>query len=141
MNKTIKRKLIGTVVCLVLGIIFCVYPTINYKIFTDELHSYMSGFGGGLVGVGIYNLVICLKAIKNPVKAKEIENEMKDERVKSNSNYAMAIAFRISMFAEAIISIICAISQKIEISKYMGFAICFQLVLYIIVYCEVNKKN
>ena len=72
---------------------------------------------------------------------KKIENANNDERLKVINNSSMAISFRISIIVEAIISIICSICNKMEISKYLGFAICFQLVLYLAIYFIISKKN
>ena len=44
MNKIIKRKLIGAATCLVLGIISLIILAINYKIISEELVYYVSGF-------------------------------------------------------------------------------------------------
>ena len=51
------------------------------------------------------------------------------------------ITFRISVLLEAIISIICAVNNKMEIAEYLGFAICFQIIVYLITYFIISKKN
>ena len=79
--------------------------------------------------------------MKNQEMIKKLENANSDERIKVINNSSMAISFRISIIVEAIISIICYICHKMEISKYLGFAICFQLVLYLATYYIISKKN
>jgi len=141
MNKIIKRKLIGAAICLVLGIISLIILAINYKIISEELLSYLSGFSSGIIVIGIITLIKYIRIMKNQEMTKKIENANDDERLKVINNASMAISFRISIIVEAIISIICSICNKMEISKYLGFAICFQLVLYLATYFIISKKN
>ena len=141
MNKIIKRKLIGAAICLVLGIISLIILAINYKIISDELLSYVSGFSSAIITVGLITLIKYTRIMKNQEMIKKLENANSDERLKVINNSSMAISFRISIIVEAIISIICSICNKMEISKYLGFAICFQLVLYLATYFIISKKN
>ena len=41
MNKIVKRKLIGSILCIIIGIIFFVYPIIAPQNISENLHSYM----------------------------------------------------------------------------------------------------
>ncbi len=141
MNKIVKRKLIGAILCFVIGIAFFTYPIIAPQSITENLHSYMNGFASGMIGVGIVALFIVIRAFKSPTKAKELENEAQDERLIRIANDAMAITLRITYSIEALASIICAFINKMEISIYLGMLICFQLVLYLIVYFIVKRKN
>ena len=131
MNKIIKRKLIGAAICLALGIISLIILAINYKIISEELLSYLSGFSSGIIVIGIVTLIKYTRIMKNQEMTKKIENANNDERLKVINHESMAISFRISLIIEAVISIICAIYNKMEIAEYLGFAICFQLVLYL----------
>lgn len=141
MNKIVKKKLICSLVCIIIGIIFFIYPIINGKNINEDLHTYMSGFAGGIIGVGIYTFIIAIKAMISPSKGKELENEFKDERLNKINSCAMAISFRISLICEAAVSVICAFTNNMQISQYVGFAICFQLILYIVVHYIVKRNN
>lgn len=141
MNKIIKRKLMGAAICLVLGIISLIILAINYKIISEELLSYVSGFSSAIITVGLITLIKYTRIMKNQEMIKKLENANNDERLKVINNSSMAISFRISIIVEAIISIICSICNEMEISKYLGFAICFQLVLYLATYFIISKKN
>jgi len=141
MNKIIKRKLIGAAICLVLGIISLIILAINYKIISEELLSYVSGFSSAIITVGLITLIKYTRIMKNQEMIKKLENANSDERLKVINNSSMAISFRISIIVETIISIICSICNKMEISRYLGFAICFQLVLYLATYFIISKKN
>lgn len=141
MNKIVKKKLICSALCVVIGLIFFVYPIINGKNISEDLHTYMSGFAGGIIGVGIYTLIIAIKAIKSPSKGKELENQVKDERLNKINCCSMAITFRISLICEALVSVVGAFTNNMQISEYVGFAICFQLIVYLIVYYIVKRNN
>ena len=141
MNKIIKRKLIGAGICLVLGIISLIILAINYKIINEELLSYLSGFSTGIIAVGIITLIKYTRVMKNERMSKKIENANNDERLKVINNESMAISFRISVLVEAVVSIICALYNKMQIAEYLGFAICFQIVVYLITYFIISKKN
>lgn len=141
MNKTIKRKMIGSIICFLIGGLALFYTILNRSIITNELNSYLSGFTCGIIFVGAYLMYLSIIAIKNPQKGKELENSENDERIKMISNESMAITFKISLLLEAIISIILAFTGKIEISEYIGFIISFQLVIYLIAYYNLQRKN
>lgn len=66
---------------------------------------------------------------------------IKDERLNSIKDKAMAVMFRISIFSEAIISLFCAFTNHIEISKYLGLAIIAQLIIFSLVYTLIKKNN
>ena len=141
MNKIIKRTLIGAAICLILGIISLIILAINYKIISEELLSYLSGFSSGIIVIGVITLIKYTRIMKNQEMTKKIENANNDERLKVINHESMAISFRISLIIEAVISIICAIYNKMEIAEYLGFAICFQIIVYLITYFIISKKN
>ena len=141
MNKIIKRKLIRAVICFVLGIACLIFLAFNFEKIDENLLSYLSGCSTGIITVGIITLIKYTRVMKNEKMRKELENANNDERLKINNNESMAITFRISVLLEAIISIICAVNNKMEIAEYLGFAICFQIIVYLITYFIISKKN
>ena len=141
MNKIIKRKLIGSVICFVIGIACLIFLAVSYEKISEELLSYLSGFSSAIITVGIITLIKYTRLMKNENLSKKLENANNDERLKVINNASMAIAFRISVIVEAVISIICAVCSKLEIAEYLGFAICFQIAVYLITYFIISKKN
>ena len=141
MNKMIKRKLIGAIICCIIGIACLIILIANSAKFSEELEGYMSGFSSGIIIVGIAILIKYTRAMKNEKMSKKLENVNNDERLKVIINESMPISFRISVIVEALISIICAICNKMEIAEYLGFAICFQTLVYLVVYFIISKKN
>lgn len=141
MNKIIKRKLIRTIICFALGIACLIFIAFNFEKIDENLLSYLSGCSTGIITVGIITLIKYTRVMKNERMRKKLENANNDERLKINNNESMAITFRISVLLEAIISIICAVNNKMEIAEYLGFAICFQIIVYLITYFIISKKN
>ncbi len=141
MNKLVKGKMIGSIICLVISVGIFVYTLTFGKTLNEELHSYLNGFAGGMFGVGIVTTIISINALKNPSKARELENSINDERLKSINNCAMANVCRICIILQAVSSVVCAIIGKMEVAKYLGFAICFELIIYIIMYSYLKSKN
>ena len=141
MNKIIKRKLIGSIICFTLGIIGLIFLAISSGTISEDLFSYISGFSSGIIVVGIVTLIKYTRVMKNQEMTKKIENANNDERLRIISNESMAITLRISLIVEAVISMICAVNNKMEIAECLGFAICFQIIVYLITYFIVNKKN
>lgn len=140
MNKVVKRKLIGSIFCFIIGVgvmISSIIFTINLS---DELHSYLLGFACGILGVGVYRLYIVLRVAKNPSKGKELENNENDERLLHISNKSMSITFRLSVIVEAILSLIYAFIN-IEIAKYLGIIVGIQLIVYVVIYFIMSKNN
>ena len=112
MNKIIKRKLIRTIICFALGIACLIFIAFNFEKIDENLLSYLSGCSTGIITVGIITLIKYTRVMKNERMRKELENANNDERLKINNNESMAITFRISVLLEAIISIICAVSNN-----------------------------
>ena len=141
MNKIIKRKLIGSVICIVIGIVSLIFVVVNLEKINEELLSYFSGFSTAIIVIGIITLIKYTRVMKNERMSKKIENANNDERLKVINNESMAISFRISVIVEVVISIIAAIYNKMEIAEYLGFAIWFQMIVYLITYVIISKKN
>lgn len=143
MNKAVKGKLIGSVICIVIAIMVILYLVldINGVKNNEELSSYIAGFACGILGVGIVVLYIVIKATRNSNKAKELENTLKDERLNSIKDKTMAVVLKISLFSEAIISLFYAFTNNMEIAKYLGLAISAQLITFSIVYILIKRNN
>ena len=141
MNKIIKRKLIGAIICFIIGIACLIILIASSDKISEELVSYMNGFSSGIIIIGIITLIKYIRVMKNEKMSKKLENANNDERLKVINNESMAISFRISVLVEAVISIICAVYNKMEIVEYLGFAICFQIIVYLITYFIISKKN
>ena len=141
MNKIIKRKLIGSAICLVLGIVGLIFFAVSPVKISEEVLSYLNGFGVGLIIIGIITLIRYTRIMKNEKMSKQLENANNDERLKVIINESMAIAFRISVITQVVISIVCAIYNKMEIAGYIEIAVMFQTMVYLVTYFIISKKN
>ena len=141
MNKIIKRKLIRTIICFALGIACLIFIAFNFEKIDENLLSYLSGCSTGIITVGIITLIKYTRVMKNEKMRKELENANNDERLKINNNESMAIAFRISVITQVVISIVCAIYNKMEIAGYIEIAVTFQTMVYLVTYFIISKKN
>lgn len=140
MNKIIKRRLISAFICFGIGIVGWIYLAVNHEI-GEELRAYLSGFFGGINGVALYFLIYSFRAIRNPKIAKELQNVENDERLHTINNKAFALTFKICIVLEALGSFAFAFCKYMQIAQYLGFVICAQLVLYIVVYYIVVHRN
>lgn len=141
MNKIIKRKLIGSAMCLVLGIVGLIFLAVSPVKISEEVLSYLNGFGVGLIIIGIITLIRYTRIMKNEKMSKQLENANNDERLKVISNESMAIAFRISVITQVVISMVCAIYNKMEIAGYIEIVVTFQTMVYLVTYFIISKKN
>lgn len=141
MNKIIKRKLIGSAICLVLGIVGLIFLAVSHVKINEEVLSYLIGFGVGLIIIGIITLIRYTRIMKNEKMSKQLENANNDERLKVIINESMAIAFRISVITQVVISIVCAIYNKMEIAGYIEIAVMFETMVYLVTYFIISKKN
>lgn len=141
MNKVVKRKLIASIFCIIIGIIIYAYTSMSSKVVNEDSASYLNGFAFGVVFVGMYTMFVVIHAINSPNKGKNLENTANDERLKKIYASSMAITLKISLMLEAACSIIFAFSNKLQISEYIGFIICIQLIVFVVVYLIVSKKN
>ena len=77
MNKMIKRKLIGAIICCIIGIACLIILIANSAKFSEELEGYMSGFSSGIIIVGIAILIKYTRAMKNEKMSKNEKNKEK----------------------------------------------------------------
>lgn len=143
MNKAVKGKLIGSALCIAIAIMTILYLVLDINGINnnEELSSYVAGFACGILGVGIVVLYVVIRATRNTEKAKELENTLKDERLNSIKDKSMAVVFKISLFSQAIISLFCAFTNHMEISKYLGLAISAQIIVFSLVYTFIKRNN
>ncbi|MFA6648117.1 MAG: hypothetical protein WCS32_05715 [Candidatus Izemoplasmatales bacterium] len=106
----------------------------------DTLLGVLSGFGGGIIGVGVVNILLKKLLEKNPEKAKQYEINEKDERnitLREKSGYATWYS---TLF------ILSAVSMTFVILDYMvaGFVAIGAMFLHIIsffIYLSVYNRK
>lgn len=141
MNKTVKRKMILSITCIVAGIIALIFEIINVNFLKEEFSSYLNGFAFGIGSVGLYLMYQSVRAIRNPKVSKELENMENDERLRMINQQAMSITFRCSLGVEAIIGFSLAYLGKMEIAECVSFIISIQVLVYLYIYHRIESKN
>ena len=139
-SKFAKTRLIGSIFCLVIGLISILISFFGKDI-TNELKNYLFGFAFGVIFVGVYFLIYSIILVINPKKNIEAENLQKDERILSIFDKSLSISFRITLISEALVSIVCAFLGYMFISKVLGILISFELIIYLVTYIIISKRN
>jgi hypothetical protein len=129
-----KAKMIYYVICLIVGIISFAS---GYK--SDN--AYLYGFGTGLIVASSILLIKQIVINKDPKKLHQQEVAENDERNKMICTASFAITFRLSILLEAIFSVILAYKSLVDLSELLGFVVCIQLIIYLITYFIISKKN
>ena len=138
---TVKNKLTFSIILFIVGIICLLVLFLTSKLLGEYLFGYLSGFAICLIVIEFLMIIKYTRISKNKELVKKIENTKNDERLKQISNAALAITFRISIFAEVIISIIYAVIGKTEISQFLGLAVCIQIIISFLTYYIICEKN
>lgn len=139
-SKFAKTRLIGSIFCLGIGLISILISFLE-KDFSSELKNYLFGFAFGVIFVGIYFLIYSIILVINPKKNIEAENLQKDERILSIFDKSLSISFRITLISEALVSIVCAFLGYMFISKVLGILISFELIIYLVTYIIISRRN
>lgn len=109
--------------------------------FTGKIPSDVwSGIGGGLVGVGVLQIIRNLKYRNNPKYKQKIDIELNDERNRYLRMKAWSWTGYTFVMVSAVISMILLITGEKTISQTLGLCMCAELAIYYISYIVVSKK-
>ena len=136
MNKEIKKKMVGSVISIVLGLIVLFTTFILKNTFTESKIDYAMGLSSGLLLVGIIIFIRTIFAISGADKGKEFANKLQDERLISINNEASEITFRITTLIAAIASIVLFFmdleKEGMIASAFVGVSTLIYLVSYFV---------
>jgi hypothetical protein len=141
MSKKLKIKFILANIFNIIGMTTLLYTMINHSNIGEELTSYLSGFSFGIIVVGIVFLFRTIRAMRNPKIAEKMNILENDERLEHILNKSMANTFKATMLIEALVSLFCAITNNMQIAGILGGVIWLQIVVYLIFYIIVSRKN
>ena len=139
MSKYMKHKLIGALLCLIIGMLILIYIFFGKP--KEETHSYLLGFILGISMVAVYFLTLVFSSFKSKKIKYHFEMKETDERYQYIYHMAMACTFRLSIFIEAIASIVCAFLNHMQFAQEVGLLVGMQLILYLVFYSIIKIKN
>lgn len=101
----------------------------------------LCGMGTSLTFVGLFRLIKYHRLSADPDKASDYEAANKDERVIYIANKARALVFLISIYAQLAIGLIAqfVFDQRL-LSTVLCYFVCFQCLLFVVVYRYYSKK-
>lgn len=103
--------------------------------------SYISGFGGALMGVGAARLLRVRRLSRDPEKAADYEASLRDERTAYVANKARSMAFFIGIYVQLAAGLLAILvfDQPLVGQVLVGLT-CLQSLLYTVFYWHYDKK-
>ena len=129
-----NRRMILSIVWIVLG------ASLLGANLTGLLGDYWGGLGGGLLGVGVFQVIRNVRYLNNPEYREKVNTANNDERNKFLANKAWAWAGYLFVMIAAVATIVFQIIGKTELATISGFGVCLIVFLYWISYTVLQKK-
>ena len=141
MNKELRKKIIVSVISVVIGISILICTFIFKNIFTEENISYATGFSSGLIIVGMIIFIRTIFAISGVDKGKKMVDTLQDERLIAINNEASEITFRIITIIESITCILLFFFGMEKEGTVLSVFVGISLLVYLITYFVLSKKK
>lgn len=105
-----------------------------------EYGSYISGFGGALMGVGAARLLRVRRLSRDPEKAADYDASLTDERTVYISNKARSMTFFICVFVRVAASMLAIlVFDQVLVGQVLCGLTCLQGLLYTVFYWHYDK--
>ena len=105
-----------------------------------EYGSYISGFGGALMGVGAARLLRVRRLSRDPEKAADYDASLTDERTVYISNKARSMTFFICVFVQVAASMLAIlVFDQVLVGQVLCGQTCLQGLLYTVFYWHYDK--
>ena len=102
--------------------------------------SYISGFGGALMGVGAARLLRVRRLSRDPEKAADYDASLTDERTVYISNKARSMTFFICVFVQVAASMMAIlVFDQVLVGQVLCGLTCLQGLLYTVFYWHYDK--
>ena len=102
---------------------------------------YVSGFGGGLVGVSIARLLRVRRLSRDPERAADYDASLTDERTVYISNKARSMTFFICVFVQVAASMLAIlVFDQTLVGQVLCGLTCLQGLLYTLLYWHYGRK-
>ena len=129
-----NRRMLASVVWMVLGVVLFACGI------AGMVDGFWSGMGGGLIGVGVVQLVRMIRYQNNPEYKEAVDTAAKDERNRFLSNKAWAWAGYLYVLAAAVGAFVFKLVGRDELSIFCGSGVAVLVLFYWISYCWLRKK-
>lgn len=102
---------------------------------------YVSGFGGGLVGVSIARLLRVRRLSRDPERAADYDASLTDERTVYISNKARSMTFFICVFVQVAASMLAIlVFDQVLVGQVLCGLTCLQELLYTLLYWHYGHR-
>lgn len=132
--RNINKRMILSIFWIVLGAALFIGCTLG------ALDNYWSGMGGGLMAVGVLQLIRYIKYKTNAEYKENVDTAVNDERNKYISNKAWAWAGYIFVLIAGLAVVVFKITGREELSIMAAYSVCLIMILYWISYTLLRKK-
>ena len=106
-----------------------------------EYGSYISGFGGALMGVGAARLLRVRRLSRDPEKAADYDASLTDERTVYISNKARSMTFFICVFVQVAASMLAIlVFDQVLVGQVLCGLTCLQGLLYTLLYWHYGHR-
>ena len=129
-----NRRMILSIVWIVLG------ASLLGANLAGLLGDYWSGLGGGLLGVGVFQVIRNVRYLSNPTYREKVDTTNSDERNRFLAGRAWAWAGYLYVLTAAIATIVFQIIGKTELATAAGFSVCIIMVFHWLSYLYLQKK-
>ena len=137
MNKEIKKKIIVSVISIIVGSAILFSTLVFKNLFTENRLDYATGLSSGLIIVGMVIFIKTVFAISGVDKGQKMVNKLQDERLIEINNEASEITFRITTVIASVASMVLFFlgfeKEGIVLTAFVGISTLIYLVSYFII--------
>ena len=129
-----RRKIVLNIFWIILGAVLLVLSM------TETLNELYAGMGGGLIGVGIIQLIRGIRYNTDKDYRENYDTEAEDERSRFIRMKAWSWAGYIFVLAAGVVCLVCMIMGQTLYSQLAGCAVCLLIGLYCVSYMVLSRK-
>ncbi|MBR2240994.1 MAG: hypothetical protein IJ890_06425 [Clostridia bacterium] len=141
MNKEIKKKIMASVIVILLGIVILFSTLIFKNVFNENKIDYITGVSSGLIVVGMFIFIKTIYAISGADKGQEMVNKLQDERLIAINNEASGITFRITTVIAAIAGIVLYLLGLEKEGMILTAFVGIDTLIYLMSYFIISKRK
>ena len=141
MNKEIRKKIIISIIAIILGLAILFSTFIFKNVFTEDRIDYATGFSSGLIVVGMIIFIRTIFALSGADRGKELANTLQDERLIAINNEASGTAFKITTLIASIASILLFFLGLEKEGMIAATFVGISTLIYLVSYFVLSRKK